>query len=295
MRTMRRFKHVCVAIGLCGLACSTAWALPPAPPNDDPNDAEVISGPLPAVIHGTTVLADDSISMTVLPPPADDVDGPDVFYSFTPGTTGTYRVQLFPWQKAPLRSSDRRFTIYIMDDALSAIEGAQAADSARAVYFDVALTAAETYIIAVDYNADVHDNFPFTLIVDQFDLTNPDDCASVETLSGPLPLARLNDIDGAAHDFSFVQGSGRCAVSGTTPTTAPGNDHVYKFTAPADGDYAIELVGSGFDAVLYVNDSCPPEFPAGCLGASNHSTSGSSGGRHELAVVTLDMLSLIHI
>ena len=34
-----------------------------------------------------------------------------------------------------------------------------------------------------------------------------------------------------------------------------------------------------------MDDSCGPFFPDGCFGASNHSTSGSSGGRHELVVV----------
>ena len=85
----------------------TALANPPAPPNDDPGSAEVVGPDTPVLVYGTTVLADDSISITTLPAPANDVDGPDVFYSFTPAEADTYRVHLLPWFKAPLRSSDR--------------------------------------------------------------------------------------------------------------------------------------------------------------------------------------------
>ena len=95
----------------------TAVALPPAPANDEPASAQVIGPDVPVLVFGTTVLANDSISTTTLPPPVDDVDGPDVFYSLTPGTTGTYRVHLFPWQRAPLRSSDRQFTVYVYSKA----------------------------------------------------------------------------------------------------------------------------------------------------------------------------------
>ena len=266
----------------------TAVALPPAPANDEPASAQVIGPDVPVLVFGTTVLANDSISTTTLPPPVDDVDGPDVFYSLTPGTTGTYRVHLFPWQRAPLRSSDRQFTVYVYEEVTTTfLAGARAPGSARAVYFDATLTATTEYIIGVDYNASLHDNFPFTLMVDQLDLTNPDNCGSAITLPSTLPVVVFNDIDGAANDFAFEQDGGRCAVSGTTPTTAPGIDHVYHFVPDADGDYAIELVGSGFPAVLYVDDSCPPFFDDGCLGASDHSTSGTSGGKHELVVVTL--------
>ncbi len=260
-----------------------AWALPPPPPNDDPENAEPV-GPLPAVIYGTTVLANNSISSTTLPPPADDVDGPDVFYSFTPEVSGSYRVQLIPWQYAPLRSSDRRFTIYILDGG-TALAGARAPGDARLVHFDVALVAGTEYLIAVDYNATTHDNFDFTLIVDALALTNPDTCGVAETLAGPLPLARLNRIDGAANDYQFTQGTGLCEIAGTTPTPAAGNDHVYKFIPDADGDYAIELATDAFDGVLYVNSECGPTGT--CLAASNHGTGTTSGGRHELVVVTL--------
>ncbi len=278
-----------LAIIVCSaLLTSAAFALPPAPPNDDPANAETIGPDVPIVVFGTTVLADDSISATTLPPPADDVDGPDVFYSFTPNVSDVYRVHLMPWQRAPLRSSDRQFTIYIQDGDSIFLAGARAGGTGRNVYFDVSLAAGLTYRIGVDYNAATHDNFPFTLLVDLLSAVAPDKCVTAESLSTDLPTVALNDIDGALPDYFFVQGTGQCAVSGATPTTAPGNDHVFVFEPTVTGEYAFELGTAGFDGVLYVNTSCPPVFPGGCLGASNHSTSGSSGGKHELIVVTLE-------
>lgn len=276
------------------VALTLAWAatgviaLPPAPPNDDPLTPEVLDPNVPTIVYGTTVLGDNSISTTTLPAPADDVDGPDVYYSFTPNTSDTYRIQLMPWHRAPLRSSDRRFIIYVQDGDGIFLGGAQAPGNARPFNVDVALTAGSTYRIGVDYDASTHDNFPFTLVVDTLAATAPDDCATVQDLATTLPTAVLQDIDGATADYLFEQGTGQCAVSGSTPTTAAGIDHVYRFTPTVTGSYAFELAVNGFDGVLYINTSCPPVFPGGCLGASNHSTSASSGGKHELIVTSMD-------
>ncbi len=290
MRTGRPLTRplLSAALALCWLAPGILLAMPPAPLNDDLANAEVIGPAVPILVYGTTVLANDSIStMPALPAIDAYVDGPDVYYSFTPDTTGTYRVHLHPWHKAPLRSSDRRFTIYVLDSGGTAIDGLRAPGSARPIDLDVMLTGGETYTIGVDHDSSAHDNFPFTLIVNARAAVHPDNCEQAVALGAPLPVIVTNEIDGALNDYAFVQGTGRCAVSGTTPTTAPGIDHVYEFTAPTSGEYAIDLVSNGFDGVLYVNDSCPPVFPEGCLGASNHSTSGTSGAKHEFVVVTL--------
>ncbi|MHC5110943.1 MAG: proprotein convertase P-domain-containing protein, partial [Planctomycetota bacterium] len=263
-------------------------ALPPAPGNDEPAAADIIDPNVPTVVFGTTVLANDSISSTTLPAPVDDVDGPDVFYSLTANSTETYRFMLFPWQRAPLRSSDRRFILYVQDDEGVFITGAQAPGNARPFFVDVPLFAGSTYRIGVDYDAATHDNFPFTLVVDTIPATTPDDCGTAETLSTDLPTAAVNSIAGGSADYLFQQGDGTCAVSGTSPTNAPGIDHVYVFTPQVSGEYAFELGVNGFDGVLYINTACPPVFPGGCVGASNHSTSGSSGGKHEFIAASLD-------
>lgn len=272
---------------LCLINACRMLALPPAPPNDDPLNAEVLDPTVPTVVFGTTVLANDSISTTPLPAPVNDVDGPDVFYDFTPANTEDYRFTLLPWQRAPLRSSDRRFILYVLDDDGFAIAGAEAPGNARPFSVEVNLMAGTAYRIGVDYDAATHDNFPFTLIVDTVPATIPDDCATTEVLSTDLPTAVSNSIDGGTADYLFEQGTGTCAVSGGSPTDAAGIEHVYRFTPDLTGEYAFELAVNGFDGVLYINTSCPPVFPGGCLGASNHTTGGTSGGKHELIVATL--------
>ncbi len=269
------------------LVAVPAWAMPPPPPNDTPATAEVIGPDIPLLVQGTTVLAANDVTATPgVPEISQYVDGPDVFYRFTPAATGSYRIHLHPWQEAPLRSSDRRFVLYIMDAAEESIfAGVRAPGDARQVQLDVALDGGLEYIIGVDHDDTAHDNFDFTLIVDTLAAVAPDTCDSAEVLEGTLPIATLGNIDGAAADFTFTAGTGLCSVA--TSTTAPGNDHVYYFTPPADDAYAFELVTNGFDGVLYINTSCPPVFPEGCLGASNHATGGTSGARHELIVVGL--------
>ncbi|MFH1417421.1 MAG: proprotein convertase P-domain-containing protein [Planctomycetota bacterium] len=287
----KKLTSIAVALAMCFVLPTNAFAIPPSPANDLPANAEVIGPGLPLVLYGTTVLAQDDINTTGGQISGIDsyMDGPDVFYSLTPGATDTYRVMLLPWEYAPLRSSDRRFTIYVYDPLTTTfVGGVRAPGTARPVELDVALNAGTEYLIGVDHDAASYDEFPFTLMVDQLDLTIPEDCASAVTLSSTLPVVVLNDIDGAIDDFVFTQSADQCGVSGTTPTTAPGPDHVYKFSPAVDGEYAIELATNGFDGVLYVDDSCGPFWPDGCLGASNHSTSGTSGAKHELVVVSLD-------
>ncbi|MBN2564037.1 MAG: proprotein convertase P-domain-containing protein [Phycisphaerae bacterium] len=292
-RRLRTLATIAIVAAVCiGLPASVS-AIPPSPANDDPANAQDLGATLPVVIYGTTVLAANDINDSggALPTINSYMDGPDVFYKITPANTATYRFQLAPWHHAPLRSSDRQFVIYVFEDlgggSYTFVDGVRAPGSARPVNLDVTLTSGTEYKIGIDHDSATHDNFPFTLIVDELVLTNPDDCMSAITLPSALPVLVLNDIDGAANDFAFEQDGGRCAVSGSTPTTGPGIDHVYVFTPAADGDYAIELIYSGFPGVIYVDDSCPPFFLDGCLGASNHSTSGTSGGKHELVVVSL--------
>ncbi|MCA9253162.1 MAG: hypothetical protein KDA54_18700, partial [Phycisphaerales bacterium] len=288
---IRSMKIVVASAALALLVYpSIATALPPAPANDRPMDAEVISTNLPQLILGTTTSADDSITTIGDPSIDPNADGPDVFYSFTPDTTDTYRFQLNPWHHAPLRSSDRRFSVYVFEVSTNGLVGAsRAPGNARPLILDVELLAGVEYLIGVDHNLQTRDEFLFTLLVDHLIARDVDNCsgADIDITTNSLPIVVLNDIDGATNDFAFTQDTGVCAVAASS-TTAPGIDHVYKFTAPADGLYAIELVGSGFDAVLYVDDSCDPFFLDGCMGASNHSAGGTGSGKHEFVVVQLE-------
>jgi len=274
------------------LMASYALAMPPAPPNDTVATAQVIGPTVPLRVYGSSVLADNSINTTGGQISAIDtyMDGPDVFYSFMPSATQSYRVMLLPWQKAPLRSSDRRFVIYVFLDlgggSYSFIAGTRAPGDARPVYLDVSLTASTTYLIGVDHDDTSYDNFEFTLLVGTLPGTAPDTCGTAITLPSTLPGLALASINGAAADYTFTQSVAQCSVAATT--TAAGPDHVYYFSPATDGQYAIELVTEGFDGVLYVDDSCPPFFDDGCMGASNHTNAATTSARHELVVVNLE-------
>lgn len=285
------FTSLAMAAGFAAfLAVAPASAMPPAPLNDAVANAEVIGPAIPVLVYGTSVLADNSINTSGGQLSALDqyMDGPDVFYSFTPAASDTYRVMLLPWQNAPLRSSDRRFVIYTFQDlgggSYSFIAGARAPGDARPVFFDAALTGGTTYLIGVDHDDSAYDNFGFTLLVGTLPTTAPDTCTSAITLPSTLPAVALASINGATGDYTFTQSGAQCQVAATT--TAEGPDHVYLFSPAADGQYAIELASDAFDGVLYVDDSCDPFFGDGCLGASNHGGSGS--GKHELVVVNLE-------
>ncbi|MBN1510759.1 MAG: proprotein convertase P-domain-containing protein [Phycisphaerae bacterium] len=284
---MNRFRGV-AALALLGVIPLAAMAAAPIPANDTPAGAQVIGPAVPAVIYGTLEGAADDVNVSGLASVPDAyIDGPDVFYSFTPATTDTYRIQLLPWQKAPLRSSERRMSIYVATDlgVTPFMDGNRAPSSARPVHVDVLLTGGVTYYIGVDNNLETRDNVCFTLIVDTLSPVIPDDCVSIETIpSTSLPYAVLNNIDASSNNFEFIdQGTGRCAVAAST--TATGIDHVFLFTPTANGDYAFELVSEGFDGVIYIDDSCP--FPGdGCMGASHNGMSGS--GKHDLVVATLE-------
>ncbi len=278
-----------VALVLLGVFPLAAVGAPPAAPNDTPADAEVIGPAVPSGLFRTLEGAVNDVQNVPLASlPAGSDDGPDVFFRFTPTTTDTYRIQVLPWQRAPLRASERRHVIYVgtdFDTTPVYLAGARATGPAVPVYVDVALTAGTDYYIGVDNDKANLDKTSFTLIVNTLSPTIPEDCDSVEIIpSSSLPYAVLNNITGARNDFTFIdQGSGRCAVK--VPTSATGADHVYLFSPPADGDYAFELVVQGFDGVLYIDDSCP-YLGDGCLGASHNA--GAGGGRHELVVATME-------
>lgn len=270
------------------LTLNAVHALPPAPANDAIANAEDLGSTFPTLIYGSSVLGDNSVNDSGGALAAIDsfMDGPDVFYKFTTNGAGTYRIRLAPWQRAPLRSSDRRFVLYMFDTPggpLNFIDGIRAPGNAQPVTLDVVLNAATEYHLGVDHDNATHDNFDFQLIVEELNLTNPDNCASAMVLPTALPVVVVNDIDGAADDFAFTQSTGQCEVA--VSTTAPGIDHVYSFTPTVTDTYAIELYSTGFPDVLYIDDSCDPFFLDGCQGASHVST--SAGGKHELIAVEL--------
>lgn len=288
-----RFTSLAIAAAFAAfLAVVPTSAMPPAPPNDEVAGAQVIGPTVPILAYGSSVLGNNSINTSGGQLAALDafMDGPDVFYSFTPATSDTYRIMLLPWKQAPLRSSDRRFVIYAFRDLgggnYNFLAGARALGDARPVSFDVALNGGTTYLIGVDHDDITWDTFDFTLMVGTLPAVAPDDCATAITLPSAVPAVALASINGAANDFGFTQSGGLCSVATTTPAAGP--DHVYYFSPPADGYYTVELASDAFDGVLYIDDSCPPFFGDGCIGASNHGSSTTSGARHELVNVYME-------
>lgn len=92
------------------------------------------------------------------------------------------------------------------------------------------------------------------------------------------------------NDYELAAG-GACFPSPQVPTTAPGSDVVYSFTAPTAGNYAFRLINktSAFvDYVLYLSSSCPSPDKEGpvvvdCFAAAR--TGQFTGG--EISCVTL--------
>ena len=81
---------------------------------------------------------------------------------------------------------------------------------------------------------------------------------------GTLPYFTSNQTLLAEDFYRF--GDGECpgwvGKGGASP------EHVYRLVAPQAGDYRIELLPSGFDAVLYVVDSCD-DIASSCLATSD--------------------------
>lgn len=282
-----------VAVGIMGVAQGAY----PSPVNDSPGTAVAITA-VPAVVTGSNVNGDDTITATTLAG-LTSVPGADVFYSFTPATTGSYWVVMIPWVEVPVYASSGasvplpNLCVYLRNASSGVFVAGSDANGRDVPDAVVAtLTAGTPYEIVVDSVETVlrGQQFEFTLVVAAAPAVVADDCLDGAVISGPLPTAVVGTLTGAVDDFTFVEGTGRSDVA-ITPTI-PGADHVWEFTtgaSPSDaGDYVFNLMpgGSGWDGYVYIADSCPPFFPLGCLGAANHTN--NTLRQAEAVVVTLD-------
>ena len=110
---------------------------------------------------------------------------------------------------------------------------------------------------------------------------------SNDTCASPTPLALYRtvkvDSAGANDDYQTPATAACFSGIGQTPTTSPGRDVVYSFTAPAAGSYTFSIVHQDPTAaplldgneVLYVADSCPGGGTVNCIAAANRPTSRS--------------------
>jgi hypothetical protein len=104
-----------------------------------------------------------------------------------------------------------------------------------------------------------------------------DTCASAVPVSLNIPVAGTTV--GAQDNYQLANTNGFGGLN-QTPSTAPGRDVVYTFTASEAGDYSFRVTGYNVrqDLVLYVAPACPPGDGslANVLGAANRSQVNSS-------------------
>lgn len=295
MRPLRCGVLIALTLGFT----STALAVYPPPANDTPASAEAIP-PLPALVIGSNVRGDDTVTATPLSG-LTSVPGPDVFYTFTPAASGSYWMALVPWIQVPVYASSGaglpvpNLCLYVREAGTSNyIGGANATITGQPETVVVSLSAGVTYEIVVDSTETEPrgQEFEFTLFVDAAPTGDPDDCSTPGMLTEPLPAIGIGSLTGATDDFQFTDSDGRCSVGNTSGLTLPAPDNVWELTTgptpDAAGDYVITLVPLGvlWNGYVYVADSCPPFFPLGCLGAASHTSSTSR--QSETVVVTLD-------
>jgi uncharacterized repeat protein (TIGR01451 family) len=133
----------------------------------------------------------------------------------------------------------------------------------------------------------------------------------------PLPLNRtvVATTAEAADDYQTPATVGCYGGIGQLPTTAPGRDIVFSFTAPAAGNYSIRVIQQGpnadptraQNAVLYAVDGaggCPAPGVVNCIAGANRpqtsafatgSTGSSSNHSEELTCIPMAANQLIYV
>lgn len=183
--------------------------------------------------------------------------GPDVVYTFTPSTTGTYSVGATP--------GDVSFdlSIYIVTDcsnpAGTCVAGSNVRGIGRGEFFTATLNAGTTYFIVVD-GATQTAQGPFHFALRAGSPLN-EDCNSATTIDpSRLPFSANGTTFNAANDFSPGV---PCLRSNQSAT---GGDVVYSFRSPDTQNYDVTVTPRGlFDASVYIVTDCGSL--ANCTGA----------------------------
>lgn len=302
---MSRSNFRLVLVYLCALtAClvshQTVFAAFPPPSNDTSATAQIITS-LPAIIEGSNVNGTSTIDATTITG-LSSVPGPDVFYRFTPPSTGSYWIMMIPWRQIPVYGATGAMLpspdlcVYVRRVSNGVFQGgADANPRFMPETVVLNLTGGVQYEIIVDsiYADPRLNQFEFTLIVSGAPVGSTEDCTNYGTIDGTmLPHVSVGTVTGAVDDVSFTEGTGRCDVANTAGLALAGRDHVYEFQTgpdPSDaGEYMINLIPTGtvWNGYVYVVDSCPPFYPLGCFGAASHTASTSN--QAEAIVVSLD-------
>ena len=219
---------------------------------------------------------------------------PDLVYELTPEYTNDYAITL--------TGTAFDSNLYVVSDCgdidNNCLAGDEDACSNCTEDVTVALTAGETYYVIVDGYAGATNDGPYALTIDcvpntcaelGFECGTWDDgcggmvtcavCAGGDTCAagtclpagdtcdnpitvGALPFSATGDTTGYGADHNYT--AGQCPGENNYGLAAP--DIVYAFTPAVDGDYVIQLTGTGFDSNLYVFSDCD-DFGGSCLGA----------------------------
>jgi hypothetical protein len=240
-----------------------------------------------------------------------------VWFTFTPASTGYYRVTTCMDQGAATTVDDTVMAIYTSaggcagpfteipfsalsdpcDDDSCAAEANQAVVSTQ-------LTGGITYYVVVwkfGTTAPTAGNTAVQVCVSAATapgITANDTCAGAQALTLNVPVTGMNG-PGAGNDYELAAMS-PCFPAGQTAATASGRDVVYSFTAPTTATYSFRLTGyvpiataGGLsNPVIYVSATCPAATPGmpvvvNCAAAANISTSSSGTLAEEITCLAL--------
>ncbi|XXX77987.1 MXAN_6577-like cysteine-rich protein [Sorangium sp. So ce134] len=217
----------------------------------------------PQVVTGSTVEQPGSIT-----PVCGSSTAPDMIYSFTAPEDGTYIFDTFGSTLDTilqiLNGSCRGASLGCNDDALG---GKQSRVSAE-------LAAGQTVFIVVDGRGTAAGDY--VLQVDRF--TGPGTCSTAIDLGSELPVTRTGTTSGQPNSAT---------PSCTFGSNAP--DMVFTYTAPADGDYVIDTIGSRYDTILHVRED-------GCGGdelSCNDDSGGSGTSKMTLTLTAGQVITVI--
>jgi len=263
------------------------------PSNDDCAAAEIIppGGPFP---YTTAIVADVSSASCAddpSPPSCQSNTSRSVWYRLSPDRSGLFRFSTC--SEAPTGTSVDDTVISVYQAAASCVgpfvevgcdDDSCGQESHQAVTEDLRLDAGEDYYVVVwEFGTEPpsSENTAVQLRIDA-DFTPLNDLCE-----GAFPLALDSPVDGttvSANDSYRLDDSGCFVGVGQDPTTAPGPDTTYLFTAPESGEYSFRIsgynVGLPYDATLYVSSTCEggalPVNVTSCLSASNRNAGGPS-------------------
>jgi hypothetical protein len=199
--------------------------------------AQSFSGPLPQTLLDQTVVAADAFESSC---GSEDVG--DRALAFTAPVDGIYSFDT--------SGSDFDTVLYVLDGTCGGPELACNDDEAGSFAGHSALTlplAAGQTVTAIVEGL-FGDTGNVSLTVDRLTGTCPDTVLAPQ----PLPFVVMGSTAGADEATA-----GSCGGLGSP-------DHAYLWTAPADGVYRFDTLGSTFDTVVYVLG--PPFDGGGCLG-----------------------------